>query len=134
MLVLDPFRCTNGDFYVALDSSMGLALSVWVGCDLLKQVLYFFGNEPSLGRKSPILHLTHLEQVILHYQLIHATACQDYHDLSGLSIVNCKLSKQLTVTNTTEYNLACFEKLRRYSKMSTLYLFTNLLTHSHRAG
>ena len=53
------FRCTNGDFYVALGSSMGLALSVWVGSGLLKRVLYFFGDEPSLGRKSPILHLTH---------------------------------------------------------------------------
>ena len=51
------FRCTNGDFYVALGSSMGLALLVWVGGGLLKRVLYFFGNEPSLGRKSPILHL-----------------------------------------------------------------------------
>ena len=50
-------RCTNGDFYVALGSSMGLALLVWVGGGLLKLVLYFFGNEPSLGRKSPILHL-----------------------------------------------------------------------------
>ena len=36
---------------------MGLALLVWVGGDLLKRVLYFFGIEPSLGRKSPILHL-----------------------------------------------------------------------------
>ena len=51
------FRCTNGDFYVALGSSMGLALLVWVGGGLLKRVLYFFGNEPSLGRKSPILLL-----------------------------------------------------------------------------
>ena len=25
------FRCTNGDFYVALGSSMSLALLVWVG-------------------------------------------------------------------------------------------------------
>ena len=50
------FRCTNGDFYVALGSSMGLALLVWVGGGLLKRILYFFGNEPSLGRKSPILH------------------------------------------------------------------------------
>ena len=40
-------------FYVALGSSMGLALLVWVGSGLL----YFFGNEPSLGQKSPILHL-----------------------------------------------------------------------------
>ena len=47
------FRCTNGDFYVAL----GLALLVWVG-GLLKRVLYFFGSEPSLGQRSPILHLT----------------------------------------------------------------------------
>ena len=36
------FRCTNGDFYVALGSSMGLALLVWVGGGLLKRVLYFF--------------------------------------------------------------------------------------------
>ena len=53
--------CTNGDFYVALGSSMGLALLVWVGGGLLKRVLYVFGNEPSLGlgQKSPILHLPH---------------------------------------------------------------------------
>ena len=50
--------CTNGDFYVALGSSMGLALLVWEGGDPLKRILYFFGDEPSLGRKSPILHLT----------------------------------------------------------------------------
>ena len=36
---------------------MGLALLVWVGGGLLKRVLYFFGNEPSLGQKSPMLHL-----------------------------------------------------------------------------
>ena len=41
---------------------MGLALLVWVGGGLLKRVLYFFGNEPSLGRKSPILHPTRLLQ------------------------------------------------------------------------
>ena len=51
------FRCTNGDFYVALGSSMGLALLVWVGGGLLKRVLYLFGNEASLGRTFPILHL-----------------------------------------------------------------------------
>ena len=39
---------------------MSLALLVWVGGSLLKQVLYFFGNEPSLGQKSPMLHLPHL--------------------------------------------------------------------------
>ena len=33
---------------------------VWVGGGLLKRVLYFFGNEPSYGRKSPILHLPRL--------------------------------------------------------------------------
>ena len=44
-------------FYVALGSSRGLALLVWVGGGLLNRVLYFFGNEPSLGQKSPILHL-----------------------------------------------------------------------------
>ena len=32
---------------------MSLALLVWVGGG---RVLYFFGNEPSLGPKSPILH------------------------------------------------------------------------------
>ena len=37
---------------------MSLALLVWVGGDLLKQVLFSFGNEPSLGQKSPMLHLT----------------------------------------------------------------------------
>ena len=36
------FRCTNGDFYEALGSSMVLALLVWVGGGLLKRVLYFF--------------------------------------------------------------------------------------------
>ena len=50
------FRCTNKDFYVALGTSMGSAIMVWVGGGLLKRVLYFFGKEPSLGRKSPILH------------------------------------------------------------------------------
>ena len=30
---------------------MGLALLVSVGGGLLKRVLYFFGNEPSLGQK-----------------------------------------------------------------------------------
>ena len=30
---------------------MSLALLVWVGGGLLKRVLYFFGNEPSLGQK-----------------------------------------------------------------------------------
>ena len=44
-----PRPLDHGDFYVALGSSKGLALSVWVGGGLLKQVLYFFGNEPSLG-------------------------------------------------------------------------------------
>ena len=42
---------------IFMGSSMGLALLVWVGGDLLKRVLYFFGNEPSSGQKSPILHL-----------------------------------------------------------------------------
>ena len=57
MMVI-TFKYTNGDFYVALGSSMCLALLVWVGGGLLERVLYFFGNEPSLGRKSLILHLT----------------------------------------------------------------------------
>ena len=42
----------------ALGSSMGLVLLVWVGGGMLKRVLYLFGNEPSLGQKSPILQLT----------------------------------------------------------------------------
>ena len=45
------FRCTNGDFYVALGSSVSLELLAWIGGGLLKRVLYFFENEPSLGRK-----------------------------------------------------------------------------------
>ena len=36
---------------------MGLALFVWVGGDLLKRVVYFVGNKPSLGKKSLVLHL-----------------------------------------------------------------------------
>ena len=36
---------------------MVLAPLIWVGGGLLKRVWHFFGNEPSLGRKSPILHL-----------------------------------------------------------------------------
>ena len=54
------FKWINGDFYVALGSSMGLTLLVWVGGGLLKRFLYFFANEPSLGRKFPTLHLPHL--------------------------------------------------------------------------
>ena len=50
----NSFRCTNGDFYVVLSSSMGLALLVWVGSGLLERVLYLVGNQPSLCRKSPI--------------------------------------------------------------------------------
>ena len=57
MLTDMTFRCTNGDFYVALGSSMGLAFLVWVGDRLLKRVFYFFGNVSSLGQKSLILHL-----------------------------------------------------------------------------
>ena len=37
---------------------MGLTLLVWVGGGLIKRVVYFFGNEPSLGRKSSIKILT----------------------------------------------------------------------------
>ena len=58
----NPTRCTDGNFYVALGSSRGLALLVWVGGGLLKRVLYFFGNESSLGKKSPILHLPRLNK------------------------------------------------------------------------
>ena len=57
MPTTDSFRCTHEDFYVALDFSRGLALLVWVGGGLLKRVLYFFSNEPSLGQRSAILHL-----------------------------------------------------------------------------
>ena len=56
------FRCTNKDFYVALGSSMGLAVLVWVGGGLFYA---FFGNKPSLGQKSPILHLPPLEVLYL---------------------------------------------------------------------
>ena len=52
------FRCTNGDFHVALGSSMNLARMVWVGGGRFKEVLYFFDNEHNcLGQKSPMLHL-----------------------------------------------------------------------------
>ena len=43
------FRCTNGDVYAALGSSMGLTLLVWVDGGLLRRVLYFFGDKPNLG-------------------------------------------------------------------------------------
>ena len=56
-ITVHTFRCTNGDFYVALGSSMSLALLVWIGGGLLKQVLKIFGNEPSLVQKSLILHV-----------------------------------------------------------------------------
>ena len=59
------FRCTNGDFYVALSSSMGLALLVWVGSGWLKRVLYLVGNQPSLSRKSPIMHLSRISIALL---------------------------------------------------------------------
>ena len=36
------YKCTKRDFYVALGSSMDLALLVWVGGGLLERVLYFF--------------------------------------------------------------------------------------------
>ena len=57
MLTDVTFGCANGDFYVTLGSSTGLALLVWVGHGLLKRFLYFFGNKSSLGQKSLILHL-----------------------------------------------------------------------------
>ena len=59
------FRCTNGDFYVALGSSMSLALLVWVGGGLLKRVLYFFDNQTSLDGNSLILLLTHTKPLPL---------------------------------------------------------------------
>ena len=43
---------------------MGFALFVWVGGGLLKWVINFFGNEPSLGRKSPILHQPRLLELV----------------------------------------------------------------------
>ena len=59
------FRCTNGDFYVASSSSMGLALLVLVGSGLLMRVLYLVGNQPSLSRKSPIMHLSRISIALL---------------------------------------------------------------------
>ena len=53
---------------------MSLALLVWVGGGLLKRVLYFFGNEPRLGRKSPILHLTRPVMVCMWHVLRHSYA------------------------------------------------------------
>ena len=55
------FRCSNGDFYVALGSSIGLELLVLVGGGLLKRVLYYFGS----GQKSPMPHLTRLLLVVV---------------------------------------------------------------------
>ena len=66
----NAFRCTNGDFYVALGSSMGLELLVWVGGGLLKRVLYFFGDEPSLGQKSLILHLVQQAATTIQHECI----------------------------------------------------------------
>ena len=61
--LIGTFRCPNVYFHVALGSSMGLALLVWVGGGLLKRVcLYFFGNERSLGQKSLTVHLPLLVQ------------------------------------------------------------------------
>ena len=51
---------------------MGLALLVWVGGGLLKRVLYFFGNERSLGRTSPILYLSPLT-LTLQFHLVNKT-------------------------------------------------------------
>ena len=63
---------------------MGLALLVWVGGGLLKQVLYFFGNERSLGRTSPILYLSPLT-LTLQFHLVNKTQklhnCQHAHAL-----------------------------------------------------
>ena len=74
----EAFRCANGYFYVALGSSMGLALLVWVGGGLLKRVLYFFGNGPNLGLKSPILHQPPkmVHQLIFMQVRFMTTTCQ----------------------------------------------------------
>ena len=64
-------------FYVALGSSMGLALWVWVGGGLLKQVLYFFGHEPSLGRNlrsCTCLQVVSLSRRVYDFRL-HITLC-----------------------------------------------------------
>ena len=56
------FRCTNGDFYVAFGFSMGLALMVWVGDGLLKNVLYFFLVRFRLKISNPALNLLDYRQ------------------------------------------------------------------------
>ena len=60
-MAIAAFRCTNGDFYVALGSSMGLELLVLVGVGLLKRVLYYFCS----GQKCPMRHLTRLLLVVV---------------------------------------------------------------------
>ena len=58
---------------------MGLALLVWVGGSLSdKAGFILFGNEPSLGRKSPILHLTSTGVSGEHSQTYHM---HDYYSL-----------------------------------------------------
>ena len=59
---------------------MGLALLVWVGGGLLKRVLYFFGNEPSLGQKSPVLPRSLYEFVYL-FSHCNNSACNFLHIL-----------------------------------------------------
>ena len=40
--------CRYGEFYVALGSSISLALLVWEGGGLLKWILHLHGDEPNL--------------------------------------------------------------------------------------
>ena len=47
-----------------MEITMSLALLVWVGGGLVKWILYFFDNDPSLGQKSPILHSTHFSRYV----------------------------------------------------------------------
>ena len=62
-----PFSCTNGDLYVALGSSYGFSTFGLGRWGSVKADLYFFGNEPSLGQKSLILHLT---RALLLFQIL----------------------------------------------------------------
>ena len=90
------FRCTNGDFYVALGSSMGLAFLVWIGGGLLKRVFTFLVNEPSLGQKSPILLLPRplLRDFGSFFFSIFFFPIKPYHHCIRLEVYfNCHLSK-----------------------------------------
>ena len=56
MAFIKKFRRCSQEFYVALASSMSLALLIWKRAGLLEKVLPLFDNGPSLGNTSRMLH------------------------------------------------------------------------------